>query len=170
MPGKGYLELFEAFELLSNEEKSKLNITFAGEFNSMDSQLFFLNKINKYKNLKFLGVVDGIEKINLFNNADIFCLPTYYAFEGQPISIIEAYASGCAVITTNHSGIKDIFTPGVNGLEVEICNSNSLAEAIRYFINNPQMIKKYQMNNFTEATLKYTEIIHFNKLISIIEK
>ena len=164
------MELIDAYELLSIEEKNKINISFAGDFNSVDSQSKFLNKISKYKNIKYLGVIEGIEKINLFNNADIFCLPTYYAFEGQPISIIEAYASGCAVITTNHSGIKDIFTPGVNGLEVEICNSNSLSEALRYFINNPFIIKKFQIHNFSEALKKYTEIIHLNKLISIIEQ
>jgi glycosyltransferase involved in cell wall biosynthesis len=54
-------------------------------------------------------IVDGPGKKNLFSEAHIFCLPTYYPYEGQPIAILEAFASGCVVITTNHSGISDFF-------------------------------------------------------------
>ena len=41
---------------------------------------------------------------------------------GQSISIVEAHASGYAVITSIHSGIFDIFTPGVNDYEVAPLN------------------------------------------------
>jgi glycosyltransferase involved in cell wall biosynthesis len=39
--------------------------------------------------------------------------------EGQPISILEAYAAGCAVIATGQPGIRDVFEGGTNGFEVD---------------------------------------------------
>jgi glycosyltransferase involved in cell wall biosynthesis len=42
----------------------------------------------------------GREKVELFRNADIFVLPTRYAVEAQPIVLLEAMASGCAIVTT----------------------------------------------------------------------
>ena len=62
----------------------------------------------------------GEKKRRLFAEAHVFCLPTYYSYyEGQPISILEAYASGCVVITTDHGGICDIFKDKINGFRVE---------------------------------------------------
>jgi glycosyltransferase involved in cell wall biosynthesis len=46
--------------------------------------------------------------------------------EGQPISILEAYASGCVVITTGQAGIRDIFTDGINGYEVQPDDQQSI--------------------------------------------
>ena len=63
--------------------------------------------------------MNGTQKKDLYSNAHIFCLPTYYPWEGQPFCILEAYAAGCVVITTNHSGISQVFKDGINGIEVE---------------------------------------------------
>lgn len=118
LPGKGYLELLEAFVSLPDSYKKKIKINFAGGFASDVLKRDFLNRIKDESNIHYHGVVKGKQKRELFAASQVFCLPTYYPFEGQPISILEAYATGCAVITTNHSGIRDVFTPGINGFEV----------------------------------------------------
>ena len=48
--------------------------------------------------IRFLGEVRGGDKAALLVRTDIYVLPTYYPFEGQPNAIIEAMAAGCAVV------------------------------------------------------------------------
>jgi glycosyltransferase involved in cell wall biosynthesis len=44
----------------------------------------------------------------LFREADLFVLPTRYAVEAQPLVLLEAMASGCAIITTSVGEIPTI--------------------------------------------------------------
>ena len=46
--------------------------------------------------------------------------PTDGDTEGQPLAILEAMAAGVAVITTDHAGIPELVTDGVNGRLVAI--------------------------------------------------
>ena len=77
---------------------------------------------------------------SLFAAAHVFCLPTYYPYEGQPLSILEAYASGCVVVTTNHSGIRDVFKPEENGYEVEKKSAESIAQVLTKIAAAPAML------------------------------
>lgn len=153
--GKGHIELITAYTNLSSKLKEHIRVDFAGKLVS-DKEVF-LNSIKGLRNVKYHGLVSGESKRRLFANAHIFCLPTYYPYEGQPFSIIEAYASGCAVITTNHSGIGYIFSSGTNGIEVEKKSPKSLGEAIEHAIENQEALYQYACNNFNIALQLYTE-------------
>lgn len=48
----------------------------------------------------------GEAKAALFREADVFVLPTRYPVEAQPIVLLEAMASGCAIITTRAGEIE----------------------------------------------------------------
>lgn len=137
LPGKGYEEILEAWEGLPGAVKERASIHFAGAFNSESMKRKFLRRIEGDGKLNYHGVVGGAEKKSLLHSSHVFCLPTYYANEGQPISILEAYASGCAVITTGHSGIPDIFTDGENGFRVEKRSVASLREAMASVLARP---------------------------------
>lgn len=166
LPGKGHFELIKAYKDLPFDIQNKISIDFAGAFKSNLDEIQFRDEISELENIKYWGVVKGQEKSNLFNNADIFCLPTYYPFEGQPISIIEAYASGCAVLTTNHSGIFDIFKPDHNGFVVEKKSSDSIRNILIEVVNNPKLINPIKRNNLDDFENFYTEDIHLTKMIS----
>ena len=118
IPGKGHLDLLEAYLHLDRDLRNSIVLDFAGAFESPKHEASFLDRIRRHRQIRYHGTVAGDTKRRLFHEAHVFCLPTYYPYEGQPISILEAYASGCAVITTDHSGIRDVFSAPTNGYEV----------------------------------------------------
>lgn len=168
LPGKGYKELLHSLQILHPEKLAKIEIDFAGGFEDEESKISFLNAIQKYPQIKYHGVVEGEKKQTLLRSAHVFCLPTYYPYEGQPISILEAYASGCAVITTDHSGIFDIFTPDVNGLQVEVKNIESIAEKISFLIENKASIRKFAIINAFLAKKKFRVKDHLTAMERIL--
>ncbi|WP_343313822.1 glycosyltransferase family 4 protein [Brucella sp. BE17] len=70
-------------------------------------------------------------------HADIFCLPSYR--EGLPKSLLEAGASGCAIVTTAVPGCREIVTHLETGLLVPPRNAVALAEAIRMLVQDKKL-------------------------------
>lgn len=170
IPGKGYNELADAYLLLNEEEKSKLKISFVGGFESLESEHEFMQKIKDEKGIKYLGkFVDGKEKRNLYCKSHVFCLPTYYPYEGQPISILEAYATGCVVITSNHSGIPYVFKDAENGVMVEKKSVSSLVAALQKVISEKESLEAIAFYNRNTAVEKYRTNIYQEKILKIFD-
>ena len=112
--------------------------------------------------------MQGKSKEELLAQAHVFCLPTYYSYEGQPISILEAYASGCAVLTTDHSGIFDIFTPGMNGWQVRPQSPESIVEVLVEIAAAPVVAAQIGQWNRQQAEQNYTRSEHLRALYTAI--
>ena len=70
--------------------------------------------------------------------ASVFVLPSYR--EGVPASTQEAMAMGRAVITTDAPGCRETVVDHVNGFLVPVRNPHVLAEKMRRFIEQPDLI------------------------------
>jgi glycosyltransferase involved in cell wall biosynthesis len=165
---KGYEVLLDAFLSLPESVRNKATLHFAGEIYSAHEKKSFITKINNRANIFYYGQVAGKEKRKLLKDCHIFCLPTFYKFEGQPISILEAYASGCIVLTTTTGGINDIFINDKNGFFVEIESASSLREKLEMLIINIDKYKNIANFNFKEASEKYTEEIFCKNMEAIL--
>ena len=123
-------------------------------YESIDSGLFY-DKINtrlkKNKNIKFLGYVKNIEY--LFNKASIVCLPSYR--EGFPKSLIEASASGCAIVCTNVPGCRDAIINNFTGLLVKPKSSKALKNAILRLSRNKKKLIQMSKNSRKNAIKKF---------------
>lgn len=73
----------------------------------------------------------------LFRAADIVCLPSHR--EGMPKVLLEAAASGVAIVTTETAGCRDVVSHGVNGLLVPVGDVDELASALERLINDREM-------------------------------
>jgi glycosyltransferase involved in cell wall biosynthesis len=164
LPGKGYKDLVTAIGSLSSEVRSQLLFDFAGGFESESAEEEFMESIRNFTGVKYHGSVQGRAKASLLEQADVFCLPTYYPFEGQPISILEAYANGCTVLTTDHSGIFDIFTPEVNGVAVEKKSPASIAKALEQLVRDRGLLRRYGSANVRLARDKFKPHQHLARL------
>jgi len=168
IPGKGHEELLEAYSSLDKDLQKFIRIDFAGDFESEVQKGKFLDKIKRIEGVKYHGVVYGEKKRELFSNAHVFCLPTYYYYyEGQPISILEAYASGCVVITTNHGGICDIFTDGENGFYVEKRSSYSIKATLEKIIEKKETLLEIALRNRQFAERNFRKYVHLEKMNKI---
>lgn len=157
LPGKGATELIAAITELSPVERKQIRFDFAGGFEDEESKRAFQHAIADQPGVYYHGIVGGDRKRELLAQAHLFCLPTYYPFEGQPISILEAYASGTAVLTTDHAGIFDIFTPKQNGFSVEKRSPSSILQALRQALNDREELKRMALRNAALARALYRE-------------
>lgn len=103
-----------------------------------DEKTRFENALKEHSNIEFLGFVTSSQKRKLLMESAVFCLPTRYPTEAQPISIIEALCMGCIVIATDLPGIAD--TLGENYplyLYVEK-DTKSIKDTLNKILDDPQ--------------------------------
>ena len=74
----------------------------------------------------------------VFSQAHIVCLPSYYG-EGVPTVLIEAAASGRAIVTTDMPGCREVVRHGENGLLVPPRDPEALAQAIAVLLKDPAL-------------------------------
>jgi glycosyltransferase involved in cell wall biosynthesis len=83
----------------------------------------------------FTGIRDDIPRmLGLF---DIFVLPSLW--EGQPITIMEAMASGRPIVTTDVGGNGEILQSGRLGLLVPSKDPGAITDAVTRLLGNPSM-------------------------------
>lgn len=83
--------------------------------------------------IHFLGARQDVPEI--LAASDSFVLPSLW--EGLPMALIEAMATGLPIIATDVSGTRDVMVPGETGLLVPPGDSESLAQAVEMLLNDP---------------------------------
>jgi len=102
--------------------------------------------------LEFIGWVD--DRKAFYTGIDIFCLPSLH--EPFGIVLLEAFAHGTPIISTNSEGPKDIITPNYDAVIVEKANAEQLAEAMEKLIRDPELCGKLAANGFAKAKTQYS--------------
>ena len=60
----------------------------------------------------------------------------------MPLSVLEAFASGCAVVSTNAGGVPAILTDGKHGLLVESGDHRAAAERTARLLADPALAER----------------------------
>lgn len=163
MKEKGILEVLKVSEKF-NENEIEFNLAGAMEPEIKDIVEDYLEK---YPNkIIYHGIVKREKKKKLLLENDIFILPTYYSNEGQPISILESYVTGCSVITTNQGGICDIFKNKINGYSCIAKNIDSIYKSIEMIRNDSRFI----MNNYEYGIENFKKGRFIEKIEKIVER
>ena len=153
-PEKGYRDLVDGWKLLDQPLRALMHLDLAGRFEREDDRREFEARIQGLPGIRYHGLVSAEEKQRLFASAHLFCLPTRM-FEGQPISVIEAYAAGCAVVTTGQRGIRDIFADGVNGFEIDAAAPASISAALASAVHAGERLGALGLANRRVAGQRY---------------
>jgi glycosyltransferase involved in cell wall biosynthesis len=160
---KGINILLKVLQRFQNEGLS-LEVRIAGntiEGNNLDDLFLSLDSVS------YLGTVTGTAKQDLLIWGNVFCLPTFFSMEGQPISILEAMAFNAFIVTTKHAGIPDI----CSDLNAVFCNEKSeddLYKQLKYTIDNWDQLQKKAIANGVFARETFTETRFINTIEEII--
>lgn len=117
---KGVLDLIEAVRRL-RATKSDLRLVLAGPWATREDEARVRSAMADPALtgvVELAGVVAGAAKHELLMRADVFALATRYAYEGQPLAILEAMAAGLPVVATARGAIPDTVEDGATGLLV----------------------------------------------------
>jgi glycosyltransferase involved in cell wall biosynthesis len=117
-----------------SRQRSKLEfvLTVAGTFPRSQEQAEFEELIRRPEwkdRCRYAGFLAGEAKHQALLEADVFCFPTFYQNEGQPVNIIEALAFGLPVVATRWRALPELLPAGYPGL-VEPHQPAQLAEAL----------------------------------------
>lgn len=151
-PRKNLLRLIKAYSLLPKSLLNNYQLVVVGNKGWLFKNIFkYVQEKNLNQNIVFLDEVNENEMVCLYNGANIFILPSFY--EGFGLPILEAFACGTPVITSNCSSLKEIGKDCallVNPYSVKKINS-----AITSLIENESIKKdlifkgKNKVNNFS---------------------
>jgi len=136
---KGVFDFLRAIPLIVRETQS-CRFVFAGEWYRREERQEAVELIRTFAPMScidFVGSAGPSAKAELLNSADVFVLPTYYPYEGQPCAILEAMSAGLPIITTNAGCIAETVIHGLNGFIVEQKNPGAIAESILLLYRDP---------------------------------
>lgn len=129
---KGVETLLKAWSMLNGEIPLKI----AGTGYLADSL-----KANLPKNVEYLGQLTRHEVVSLMQDATFLVFPSEW-YEGFPMAIVEAFATGLPVIASRLGGMAEIVQSGYSGWHFEPGNPKSLADVVQQAWRDLQEIKR----------------------------
>lgn len=158
---KGYLELFSAFaKVLEKFPDAVLLVIGPVEPQKKDAiGPAIVKRFGIEKNVKFLGERTDVDE--LFPLMDIFVLPSHR--EGFSHSIMEASAMARPIIASDIRGCRGAVIHSKTGWLIPPKNPEKLAEAMVYFLENPDIAKQMGSLAQKKAEQEFDEQLLFEK-------
>lgn len=147
---KGVKELAGAAAQLSKEYSGQIKTQMLGPAESGPGSVP-LEEVKSWEQsgfVEYLGATDDVRPF--IREASVMVLPSYR--EGLPTSIMEGMSMGRPAVVADVPGSRELVVDGVNGFMVPVKNTGALAEAMKKFIHQPDLIA-----NFGETSRKMAE-------------
>ena len=155
-PIKGAEYAIEAIDLLLRE-RSDITICTFGDYNLSHSAN------SKWKHL---GIVTDEVLVSLFREAEILVSPSIE--DGVPGIAAEAMANGCAVISTDVSGARDLIEDGYNGMIIPIKDSKAIVNNITFLLMHRDVLIKFQ-NNAKTISRKFSKEMMVDSFLNAVD-
>ena len=114
-----------------------------------------------------LGWIGGAEKQRYLGDCDIFVLPSY--FEGQPVSVLEAMAYACGIVTTRTGCIPDMITEGDTGLYALSKDTKTLEESLSKLLAAPELCRILGNNARSKVEAEFSIDNNIKRLLAVYE-
>jgi len=152
---KGLGELLRAFALL---ERGRFQLEIVGDGPDREVLGELADQLGIASEVRFAGSLDRAEVAQRYRKADLFTLPASAEAFGNVFA--EALASGLPIVGSNIGGIPELVEHGSNGLLLTPGNPASVARAIRYLADDPELRQKMRLRNRAkaEATLDWSQV------------
>ena len=158
---KGINELIEAFQTISkghNNTKLLLVGTYEKDLDPL------LEKTEKeiHTNPNIISVGWQTDVRPYFNASDALVFPSYR--EGFPNVVMQAGAMGLPSIVTDINGCNEIVEQDINGIIIQPQDVLSLLDAMKNFLENPDLAEKLSKNAREAITSRYERLFVWEKL------
>lgn len=173
---KGYADLLEAARLLRTAHPElDLRYEFAGQF-FLDGGYFpsletaredFWRRVREgglEDRVSYHGVVSGKAKEELLRGSHLLALPTYYRYEGQPVSVLEAMADALPVVATSWAALPEMVQGGEQGYLVPPKDPAALAEAIATVVGDPERYARMSAASLARARGEFSLDRHLERM------
>jgi glycosyltransferase involved in cell wall biosynthesis len=169
---KGVIQYFDAAKALKNLGVDA-DFYIAGQYienHPLSIKKTLYKNIVESSSVKFLGAWNKETFLKNIYDYHVFVLPSFG--EGMPLAVMEAMASGRALICTRVPGCNSCIIEGKNGYFCEISSSDSLKKSMQKIINNKDMMP--MMGNYSRKLVekdlcldsvfkKYLEVIRITE-------
>ena len=155
---KGVHLLIEAFShLVSRHRDINLHLTIAGPLLDKDYKSR-LDALVQEKGLTtqvtFAGRVERADLPDLYRRHSIYVSPSLWE-EPMGIGILEAMASGLAVVCSGTGGSGELFEDGESGLVFKSQDTRDLAEKLALILRNPQRASDMGLKGLSRCRQQY---------------
>ena len=158
---KGVIELLTALNNLTDVD---FHLDLCGQLTDESIRPEFTRLVEKLgSKVTIQGYVSGEKKYMLLQRADILILPSYH--EGMPLVILEALATGCAIISTKVGTTPEILDE-TNVIWVRVKNNSDIEVAVRKLYGSHDILEQIQEKNL-KISLNYTLENNIIKLCKI---
>jgi glycosyltransferase involved in cell wall biosynthesis len=143
---KGTAYLLEAFAAI-REKHPQASLVIVGDGPLRERLTRHAEELALVDRVVWVGAAQHSVVRSWLRQASVFCLPSCTALngdsEGLPISLLEANASGVAVVATRHAGIPEAVVDGSTGLLVGERDAAALAEALDALLSSESQRKAF---------------------------
>ncbi len=164
-PLKNFSRAMRAFDILADEFEYHLVVVGFKKFKYVND-LEEIKKIRNKDKIKFCGFIPDEELPAFYNLADLYLFPSLY--EGFGLPVLEAFASGCPVVTSKTGCTKEV--TGDAAVLVDPYNIEDIAEKMKLVLTNSklrdELIRKgfERVKNFSWEKTALETIKIFNSL------
>jgi glycosyltransferase involved in cell wall biosynthesis len=138
-PRKNIISAIRAYDKLPNKIQKEYPFVIVGAEGWLNSQFYnLINSLISKKKIILLGHIKEEDLPFLYSGAKLFIYPSIY--EGFGLPILEAFASGVPVITSNRSSINEIAEK--SALIVNPLNIDEIYNGFLNIIDNPSYEKE----------------------------
>ena len=161
-PEKGISTLLATWQMLGGDRKLKI----AGD-GPMGTLVSHAAKRNK--NIEWVGRCTSEEVYSLMRSSAMVVFPSEW-YEGFPMVLAEAFATGTPVIASRIGGLGEIVEHGRTGLLFTAGDARALASAVEWAFAHPLEIAAMRQDARAEYALKYTPDRNYELLMDVYEQ
>lgn len=178
---KGFVDLIQALTLLhkpvelhcigqriDKEKNIRLPGGMSGDYGWERAQQIISEHPQLRSWITFHGVLEGMDKVNLFDLCHVLCLPSYS--EGMPMAIIEGMASGMMIIGSDVGAISDLvdkeflIQPGDIGRLAKLIDATTEIDAGRIGQqNNLRVLQQCDPKSLSNRLMRIYETVNGSK-------
>lgn len=151
---KGILDFIEALRICRQQNQRIVGKVMGKAFSSIEEQA--LSNAEKEGILVYEGILSGKEKEAAFLGSSAFLFPSVFESENFPTVIIEAFAAGLPVVSTEWRGIPDLVNHGKNGFIHPPHATAAMAHSILELAENKALHKQLSAQAKSDFETNYT--------------